>query len=198
MGNLVCDCYPEGGYRPGDSRDADDAKAIASVALENMEADLSELDVELETLGLALAKSGVSISSRKWSISHNRRRLEADCVKPEPRRASVSARNVLRAQLCSDNNDAAKLAAMHAEIVPLGKQAFAIMDIQIRGYVTAIDAITLYARLGVRDRRHQDAAFGEILKETDTTGDGRITKEEWSAWVTRLADHSCAPYGTFV
>ena len=109
----------------------------------------------------------------------------------DPRRASVDLRSALRLRLCESD---AELERMHGEIEGLGAKAFAIMDVGKKSYVTSLDAIKLYARLGVKDRQLQDDAWGEILKEANTARNGKISATEWSAWVADLADKSCAPY----
>ena len=110
----------------------------------------------------------------------------------DSQRASTAARAALRAELCA--GDATELARMHAAIVPLGERAFGYMDVSHTGSVTALDALKLYARLGVTERALQSEAWGEMLREANAAGGGVLSRAEWNRWVFDCAEKACAPY----
>ena len=60
-----------------------------------------------------------------------------------------AARAAQRAELCAEHPE---VLAMHAKIIALGRQAWAVLDSAKKGIVTVRDAMEMYKRLGEHDR----------------------------------------------
>ena len=84
------------------------------------------------------------------------------------------------------------------EIMFLGERAFELMDQRKTGIVTIDDAIAMYARLG-DGREEAERQFREILSEADAkgNGDGALSHEEWTAWLTGVRDGLATPSEIF-